>query len=44
MNERTDGYLFDIFGMPGTTGPTSAVAVIGAVLVLVLHHAVRRRA
>jgi hypothetical protein len=44
MNERTDGYPSDIFGMPGTTGPTFAVAVIGAVLVVVLYHAVRRRA
>jgi uncharacterized membrane protein YeaQ/YmgE (transglycosylase-associated protein family) len=40
------GYLFQAFGMAGVTGvnPYSIlVAVVGAVIVLVIYHAVRRR-
>ncbi len=41
------GYLFNMFGAAGVTGVniySLFVAVIGAVLVLVLYHAVRRQA
>ena len=41
------GYLFNMFGAAGVTGVniySLFVAVIGAVLVLVLYHAVRRPA
>jgi uncharacterized membrane protein YeaQ/YmgE (transglycosylase-associated protein family) len=41
------GYLFNLFGAAGVTGVniySLFVAVIGAVLVLVLYHAVRRQA
>ena len=40
------GWLFTTFGMPGVTGLniySMVVAVIGAVLVLVIYHAVVRR-
>jgi uncharacterized membrane protein YeaQ/YmgE (transglycosylase-associated protein family) len=41
------GWLFNTFGMPGVTGLniySMLVAVVGAVLVLVIYHAIRRRA
>jgi uncharacterized membrane protein YeaQ/YmgE (transglycosylase-associated protein family) len=41
------GYLFNMFGAVGVTGLniySLFVAVVGAVLVLVLYHAVRRQA
>jgi uncharacterized membrane protein YeaQ/YmgE (transglycosylase-associated protein family) len=41
------GYLFNMFGAAGVTGVniySLFVAVIGAVLMLVLYHAVRRQA
>ena len=41
------GYLFDMFGAAGVTGVniySLLVAVIGAVFVLVVYHAVRRLA
>ena len=39
------GYLFQMFGMHGVTGlnlQSILVSVVGAVLVLVIYHAVRR--
>lgn len=39
------GWLFNTFGMPGVTGLniySMLVAVVGAVLVLVIYHAIRR--
>ena len=41
------GYLFQMFGMAGVSGVnlySILVAVIGAVVVLVIYHAIRRRA
>ena len=41
------GWLFNTFGMPGVTGLniySMLVAVVGAVVVLVIYHAIRRRA
>ncbi len=41
------GYLFQMFGMGGVSGVnlySILVAVVGAVLVLVIYHAIRRRA
>jgi uncharacterized membrane protein YeaQ/YmgE (transglycosylase-associated protein family) len=41
------GWLFNTFGMPGVTGLniySMLVAVVGAVLLLVIYHAIRRRA
>ncbi len=41
------GWLFNLFGMPGVTGLnvySLVVAVIGAVVFLVVYHAIRRRA
>jgi uncharacterized membrane protein YeaQ/YmgE (transglycosylase-associated protein family) len=41
------GYLFQTFGMAGVSGVnlySILVAVIGAVVVLVIYHAIRRRA
>ncbi len=41
------GYLFQMFGMAGVSGVnvySILVAVVGAVLVLVIYHAIRRRA
>lgn len=41
------GWLFNTFGMPGVTGLniySMLVAVVGAVIVLVIYHAIRRRA
>lgn len=41
------GYLFQMFGMAGVSGInvySILVAVVGAVLVLVIYHAIRRRA
>jgi uncharacterized membrane protein YeaQ/YmgE (transglycosylase-associated protein family) len=40
------GWLFHLFGMPGVTGLnvySLMVAVIGAVVFLVVYHAIRRR-
>jgi uncharacterized membrane protein YeaQ/YmgE (transglycosylase-associated protein family) len=40
------GWLFHLFGMPGVTGLnvySLIVAVIGAVVFLVVYHAIRRR-
>jgi len=40
------GYLFQTFGMAGVTGVnlySILVAVVGAVVVLVIYHAIRRR-
>jgi len=40
------GWLFNTFGMPGVTGfnlYSMLVAVLGAIVVLVLYHAVTRR-
>jgi uncharacterized membrane protein YeaQ/YmgE (transglycosylase-associated protein family) len=40
------GWLFDLFGMQGVTGLnvySLIVAVIGAVVFLVIYHAIRRR-
>jgi uncharacterized membrane protein YeaQ/YmgE (transglycosylase-associated protein family) len=41
------GWLFSLFGMPGVTGLniySLIVAVVGAVVFLVVYHAIRRRA
>ena len=41
------GWLFNTVGMPGVTGLniySMLVAVVGAVVVLVIYHAIRRRA
>ena len=41
------GYLFQMFGMAGVSGVniySILVAVVGAVVVLVIYHAIRRRA
>ena len=41
------GYLFQTFGMAGVSGVnlySILVAVIGAIVVLVIYHAIRRRA
>jgi len=41
------GYLFQTFGMAGVSGVnlySILVAVVGAVIVLVIYHAIRRRA
>ncbi len=40
------GWLFNTFGMPGVTGfnlYSMLVAVLGAIVILVLYHAVTRR-
>lgn len=40
------GWLFNTFGMPGVTGfnlYSMLVAVVGAVVVLVVYHALKRR-
>jgi uncharacterized membrane protein YeaQ/YmgE (transglycosylase-associated protein family) len=41
------GYLFQTFGMAGVSGVnlySILVAVVGAIVVLVIYHAIRRRA
>jgi uncharacterized membrane protein YeaQ/YmgE (transglycosylase-associated protein family) len=41
------GYLFQTFGMAGVSGVnlySVLVAVVGAIVVLVIYHAIRRRA